>query len=59
MSELNDILTAISTVGFPIVMCIWLNYSNNKKLDNLTQALNKNTQVLSLLMDRLGVDKNE
>lgn len=52
--EFNDILTAISTVGFPIVCCIALFYFNSKVLGDLKDTINQNTLILQRLYDRLG-----
>ena len=56
----SSILTAISTVGFPIVMCgilCWYiqkeNDSNRTKIDKMSDALNNNTNVLGKLLERL------
>lgn len=35
-----DNLNAISTVGFPIVMCLLMFYQNNKVIRNNTRAIN-------------------
>ena len=40
--ELNDILQAISTVGFPIVCCCVLFFQNN----NLRDTIAENTKAL-------------
>lgn len=39
-----DIYTAIGSLGFPIVMCVWLMFSFNK-------TIQKNTKVLETLVD--------
>lgn len=69
METMQVILQAITTVGFPIVMCLclaWycmkLNDSHKEETDKLTTALNDNTIVLQKLCDILNVersDKNE
>lgn len=58
---MQDIITAISTVGFPIVMCVLMYVMNDKQdirhaegIEKVTQALNNNTIVLQKLMDKLG-----
>lgn len=54
--EITQIIEIISTIGFPIVMClILLNYmkAENEKHDNevkhLTDTINANTKVLTEL----------
>lgn len=69
MDALQMILQAITTVGFPIVMCLCLacycmklNDSHKVETDKFTSALNENTLVLQKLCDILNVersDKNE
>lgn len=62
MDTFNIILQAISTVGFPIAMCILLlwyvkNQSETHKEESkmFTEALNKNTLALQKLCDKLEV----
>lgn len=69
MESIQIILQAITTVGFPIVMCLCLacycmklNESHKAETDKFTTALNDNTIVLQKLCDVLNVersDKNE
>lgn len=58
--ELSEILTAINTVGFPIVCCIILAYlvyqmnkSHKAEMDDVKEALNQNTLVIQKLSDKL------
>ena len=46
---MQDILTAINTVGFPIVCCIVLFYQNKQ----LSTALNNNTNVIAKLESKI------
>lgn len=57
---MENIITAISTVGFPIVMSLCLMWFCKYSMDNhreeskeFTQALNNNTLVLQKLCDNL------
>lgn len=69
METMSMTLQAITTVGFPIVMCLglaWycmkLNESHKAETDKFTSALNDNTLILQKLCDILNVersDKNE
>lgn len=54
--EVNDIVTLISNLGFPIVVCIALFYYMNKQnerhnseTDKLSETVQQNTQVLTEL----------
>lgn len=56
----NDIVTLISTVGFPIVMCgalFWYvvksNQGHKEEMDALKDALNANTLAITKLTDKL------
>ena len=59
---MQEILTAIATVGFPIVACIALFYyiykqaeRHKEEINTLTTALNNNTVVLSKLSEKIDV----
>lgn len=59
--ELNEIIQAISTVGFPIVACcalFWQNYKSEERhkeeSGKLSEALNNNTIALTELSTKLG-----
>lgn len=63
---MNEIITAISTVGFPIVMCLLMWYMNDKQdarhreeTQQITEAVNNNTIALQKLIDRMEYGKNE
>lgn len=53
--EVQEIVTAISTVGFPIVACGGLFYLYDKTIKDLTLVLNKidntNQMILELVKD--------
>lgn len=58
--DINGIVTIISAVGFPIVACIGMGWfvkylidNNNKKISEITTALNNNTLVVQKLCDML------
>ena len=48
-----SLITAITTVGFPIVMCGALFWYMQAKIDKMTDALNANTLVMTKLLERL------
>ena len=54
-ATLNDILSAISTVGFPIVCCIVLFFQNNK----LRDTIDENTKAILTLTDYFKISKNK
>ena len=62
--DVNAVTTAISTLGFPIVMCgamFWYMLkekdSHKEEMNSVTEALNNNTLILQKLCDRLDGDK--
>ena len=64
--DTNVILQAISSVGFPIVMCGILVWYMNKQAENhktqvekMTEALNNNTLALTRLEAKIGTNNVE
>ena len=62
---INDVSTLISTLGFPIAMCLIMCYYINKINDahreesgKFADALNNNTVVLQKLCDKLDSEVN-
>ena len=64
--DVNAVSTAISTLGFPIVMCgamFWYMLkekdAHKEEMTMVTNALNNNTLILQKLCDTLDGEKNE
>lgn len=62
--DANVIIQAITSVGFPIVMCLMLMWyvreissKHKDESDKFAEALNANTLVLQKLCDKLDCDK--
>lgn len=63
----SDVLNAISTVGFPIVMCLLLLYvlykqseEHKEEMDKMNESLANNTLAIQHLADTLeGREKND
>lgn len=62
---INDLATLISTLGFPIGMCLIMCYHINKindahkeETDKFAEAVNNNTVVLQKLCDKLDSEVN-
>ena len=60
---MGDIVSVISSVGFPITMALlllWYIYDTNNKhkeeIDRMSEALNNNTIAITKLLDALGGD---
>lgn len=57
----TNVINAISTVGFPIVMCLILVYvvykmneQHKEEMNKMNEALNNNTLAIQHLSDLLG-----
>lgn len=64
--DVNVIMQAIGTVGFPIVACIYMAYIHNEseirhsqERKEMTEAINRNTLVMEIIKDRLGIGDDE
>lgn len=64
MENAQTIITAISTVGFPIVACIVMYYINWKtqqmhkeEMTKVTETIHNNTIALTKLVDKLEGEK--
>lgn len=64
--DITGILQAISSVGFPIVMCLifvwyikYLNEKHGAESEKMIEALNNNTIVLQQLCDSLKYKEEE
>ena len=53
---MDSIIKAISTVGFPIVMCGAICCWVNKVLLKLMDVISENTRVVRLLASKMGLD---
>lgn len=61
--NIQDIISIISTVGFPIaccLVCFWYIYhsqkSHKEEMDKMSEAINNNTLVMQQLIDKIGGD---
>lgn len=59
--NVNEVVNIITTVGFPICVCLicfWYIYKQDarhkEETDKLAEALNNNTLVMQQLVDKLG-----
>lgn len=58
--DVNVIVQLVGSLGFPIAMCIYMAYSNNKLNEQhreseakLTEIINNNTLALTKLSDKI------
>lgn len=61
--NVETIINLITTVGFPVVVCLatmyyikYLNDQHKQEIDKLSEALQNNTLVMQRLLDKLGGD---
>lgn len=61
MENIDILLNAITTVGFPIVMCsilLWYIYKSQKihkeEVTHLTEAIQNNTVVMEKILTKIG-----
>ena len=70
MTDMTGILNLISSVGFPIAMCLVIMYFWNNQyaktmqelkdtISRLTDVVADNTKALALLEQRMGEDKGK
>lgn len=64
--DVGAITTAVSTLGFPVVMCgamFWYivkeKDAHKEEMNKLTEALNNNTVMIQKLCDRLDGEKED
>ena len=60
--DVNAVMQAVSTVGFPIVACIFLFKQNNKlseTIGDLKSTLTENTTLLKIMINKLDDKKGE
>lgn len=62
--ELGELLNAITTVGFPIVMCLAMacyvkstQQSYREDVRSMVQSIDNNTAVINRLLDKLDMDE--
>lgn len=50
---MEQVVSIISSVGFPISACIYLVFTTNKQLENLTKAVNEMSTAVNILTNKL------
>lgn len=56
--ELNELISAIGSVGFPIVACCGLFYLYNETITKITTTLNLLNKSVEMLAEELQNNKN-
>lgn len=57
--ELNELISAIGSVGFPIVACCGLFYLYNETITKITTTLNLLNKSVEMLAEELQNNKNK
>lgn len=57
--DVETIVSLVSSVGFPILCCVYMWKYINDTLKDFTETMNKNTLMLEKMYERLGGDKRE
>jgi len=47
---MEELITLISQFGFPIFMTLWFMFITQKSIQNMTEAINKNTAMVEQLI---------
>lgn len=56
--SIETVISLISSVGFPIVACIYMWKYVSTTMKEFTKTMNENTMMLQRLCDRLDGDKD-
>lgn len=56
---MNEIITAVSTVGFPIVAAITVGYYCKTLVDKTLSVVDRNTEALSKVLQALEMQHNK
>lgn len=64
--DVASVTSLVSSVGFPIVCCIFMakyittiNHQFNEELDKLRTALENNTKVMTRICEKLDIEEEE
>ena len=51
--DMEQVVSIIIRFGFPIAACIYLVFTTNKQLENLTKAVNEMSTAVNILTNKL------
>lgn len=51
--ELDALMTAIGSIGFPCAMCIYMMVTNNKTIKELRDTIENNTHVMAKILEHV------
>ena len=57
MDEMNLIIQAVGSIGFPIVACGYLMTTFKNTMDHVADVLSNNTTLLARILEKLNLDE--
>lgn len=57
--DIQPVASMISTVGFPIAMCLIIYFKGNEQNEKITEALNNNNVLLQKILTYLKMDNKD
>lgn len=57
--NVNEVVQAISSLGFPIVTCLLCFWYINKTTEDLRNAIDNNTRVMTKIITKLNIDEGD
>lgn len=52
----TELVKLIQTIGFPMAMCVWFMWQQNKTLAEFREVIENNTKALTQLLTVRGAD---
>lgn len=56
---MSEIAKTIVEVGFPVVMCLLIFYSNEKTIKQLEETINRLNITMNKILVKLGIDEDD
>lgn len=56
---MSEIAKTIVEVGFPVVMCLLIFYSNEKTIKQLEETINRLNITMNKILVKLGIDEED
>lgn len=57
--DVNAIVQIISTLGFPIAVCIYMAWDRHTVQRDMTKALDNNTDALNLILEHIRKEEKK
>lgn len=56
---MSELAKTIVEVGFPVVMCLLIFYSNEKTIKQLEETINRLNITMNKILVKLGIDEED